>query len=258
METATQARLLAVSLFVVMMICEEIGWRWGRRIKAREGGYSAAMLGALDAPIYGLLGLLLAFAFGAGEARLESRRKEIVQEISSTSTAWARLTLVNPPDVPKLQQKFRDYFDARIQVFSDLADVAGTSAKIERADELQRQLWTTAANMVRNVTMPGAQILLLNAIDQMSDATTARTVSLDAHTPATILTLLWVLGPITAFLAGHAVSDRKERSATHIVLYCFSICMTFYVIMDLDSARFGRIRLFDEQSMLNELRSLMK
>jgi hypothetical protein len=258
MHTASQAKLLAVSLFVVMMVFEEIGFRWGRRIRGREGGYSAATLGALEAPIYGLLGLLLAFAFGAGEARLESRRHEIVQEISSTSTAWARLTLVNPPDVPALQQQFREYFDARIQVFTDLSDVEGTRNKIDHADELQRELWKKAANSVRTARTPGTQILVLNAIDQMSDATTARTVSLDAHTPTPILGLLWILGPITAFLTGHAVSDRKDRSLTHIVLYCISICATFYVIMDLDSARFGRIRLHEEQRMLNEMRSIMK
>lgn len=51
----------------------------------------------MEAAIFGLLGLLLGFAFAGATSRLEARRQLIVQEANAIGTAYLRLDLLPPP-----------------------------------------------------------------------------------------------------------------------------------------------------------------
>src|SRR5579871_4731431 len=77
----------SVGLFCVMAAGMEIGWRWGRREDVEDSQSPEKGLSTIQASVFGLMGLLLAFSFGGAEARLESRRHEIIEEINSINTA---------------------------------------------------------------------------------------------------------------------------------------------------------------------------
>jgi hypothetical protein len=90
-ETAieTQSGLFALALFVGIMLMLELGRRVGavRRARIMEGG--AAGVGTVEAAIFGLLGLLIAFTFQGASARFDVRREQIVQEANNIGTCLA-------------------------------------------------------------------------------------------------------------------------------------------------------------------------
>jgi hypothetical protein len=83
MISAGVAVVLSLGLFLGMLICLEIGFRIGHRRREEDGEHHNEGSGVIEAAIFGLLGLLLAFSFAGGEQRLDERRDLIVAEASS-------------------------------------------------------------------------------------------------------------------------------------------------------------------------------
>ncbi len=108
--------LLAGGLFIALLAFLEVGRRIGRA--ARQEGKEAGnrLAGAVDAAVYGLLGLLIAFTFSGAAARFEARRHLIIEEANDIGTAYLRLDMLPAEAQAALKEKFRQYVDSRLKV----------------------------------------------------------------------------------------------------------------------------------------------
>ncbi len=86
-------------------------------------------IGPIEASVFGLLGLLLAFSFAGGTSRLDTRRQLIVEEANAIGTAYLRLDLVAVANQPEMRRLFREYLDSRLRVYETLRDVAATERR---------------------------------------------------------------------------------------------------------------------------------
>jgi len=80
MNATIWALPLSFGVFVAITVLLDVGYRLGRRHSeslAHEG------IGAIEAAVFGLLGLLLAFSFAGGTSRLDLRRQLIVEEANA-------------------------------------------------------------------------------------------------------------------------------------------------------------------------------
>jgi hypothetical protein len=256
MDTLGEALTATAGLFALMVLGTELGWRWGRREAAAAQGGSR--VSAMHAAVSSLLGLLLAFDFGAAQTRLEARRREIAGEIAATSTAFMRLDLLPSADREAARDAVRRYLDARLAVYSRLSDEAYTQKALAEARARGTDVWRVVAPAVRGAKWPPTGFIILNPINAMLDAATARTISLNARTAPAVIVLLYLIAPVSALLAGYSTAERRKRSVSHMLLFALAVCATFYVILDFDSARFGLIRLENEQRLLEELRAWMR
>src|SRR5437879_73732 len=108
-EFAYTAALLATGLLVGILICLEIGRRIGvRNLTTDRGG------GAVEAALFGLLGLLIAFTFSGAATRFDTRRQLIIDEANMIGTAYLRIDLLPADAQPALREKFRQYVDSRL------------------------------------------------------------------------------------------------------------------------------------------------
>ena len=94
MDPAIFALEYAASLFVGMLLCLEIGRRFGLRRVARSG--DASGFGAAEGAIFALFGLLVAFTFSGAAVRFDSRRALIADEANAIGTAYLRVDLLSP------------------------------------------------------------------------------------------------------------------------------------------------------------------
>lgn len=94
MSPAVLVTVISVGLFVVMLVCLELGYRIGSRDAADGSAHDG--LGAMEAAIFGLFGLLLGFAFAGAMSRLDDRRHLIVREANAIGTAYLRLDVLPP------------------------------------------------------------------------------------------------------------------------------------------------------------------
>jgi len=253
----TESVLFALGLFGGMILMVEIGRRVGLRWRARimEGG--AAGVGAVEAAIFALLGLLLAFTFQGAATRFDVRRDLIVQEANNIGTAWLRIDVLPASAQPAMRELFRQYLDSRLETYRKISDPAAVRAEMAHTAQLQNDIWNHAIASHRD----GAQavgVVLLPALNQMFDIVTTRAMAIRTHPPLIVFIMLAILALASAFLAGHGMAGSQVRSWLHSIGFALILTVTVYVIMDMEFPRLGFVRVDSFDQVLVELRQGMK
>ncbi|MGO9931647.1 MAG: DUF4239 domain-containing protein [Steroidobacteraceae bacterium] len=247
------ALVLFSGLFAGLLASLEVGYRIGRNnSKNPEPGFDGT--GAMDAAIFSLLGLLLAFSFSGATSRFEARRQLIVQEANTIETAYQRLDLVPAADQPELRQLFREYLDARLEGFQKVLDRPFAHEKFARAAQIERQIWSRALAASRADPTQNLSRLLLPALNQMSDIANERAIALETYLPELVFWLLVIVALMSAVLAGHAMAKRVRRSWLHMLLFSAIISLTISVMFDFNYPRYGLIRVDSTDNVLLQLR----
>ena len=123
--------IVAGCLFVMMLVSVDIGYRIGHRRKSSDPQTSIEVIGTVDAAVFGLLGLILAFTFSGASDRLVLRRAQIVQA-NAIGTAYLRIDVLAQSDRPAIRELFRSYLEKRIEVFDKFRDRAASNAALAR------------------------------------------------------------------------------------------------------------------------------
>ncbi|WP_233237279.1 hypothetical protein [Bordetella sp. LUAb4] len=246
---------VAAAFFVCLLVAMQIGRRIGQH--RRAGKHTAqAGAGAIEAAVFALLGLLIAFTFSGAAQRLVERRNLIVQEVNAIGTAWLRIGLLDAPDQARMRNLFRDYVDSRLDYFHNIGDLTGRDAIAARSATLQNDIWNTAMMKRKNID-PEFMSSFVQAMNDMFDALTTVTVAQNAHPPPAIYILLGVLALLCACIVGLNLSSDGGRGWFHQALYALVMTATLYVIVDLEFPRVGYIRLDQIDSLLESQRASM-
>jgi hypothetical protein len=258
MNPTTLAIVVSGGLFAGVLLCLELGNRLGK--KEAEGDLTGARtgVGAIEAALFGLLGLMLAFNFNGASTRFNLRRALIVDEANALGTAWLRLDLVQPAAQPVLRDLFRSYLDSRLAVYAKLPDLEAAKAEMVHGAELRRALWSRAVQAAGQPGGEAVQRSLLPALTQMFEVATARTRAFFTHSPPVITAFLVALVMLTAVLAGHGMSAGKQRRMGHRLVFAVITSMTVYLIFDLDYPRYGLIHVGADDQALFDLRASME
>jgi hypothetical protein len=165
------AAALSTTVFVGTLGCLELGYRWGHRSTTRERDLAHEGIGAIEAAVFALLGLLLGFSFAGATSRLDTRRHLIVEEANAIGTAYLRLDLLPSSSQPEIRQLFRRYLDARLSAYDKLPDPQAAAQELARAAQMQQDLWSRAVMATRQDPLKESARLLLPAINEMIDIT---------------------------------------------------------------------------------------
>ena len=258
MGYATYGMALAVGLFAAMLVLLEAGRRLGLRQRARDPDGAHSGLGPIDGAVFALLGLLIAFTFSGAASRFDDRRQLIVAETNMIGTAWLRIDLLPASAQPGMRERFRNYLDARLDLYRKLPDREGAKAASARADALQAEIWRIGVAESRAANAhPDAGWLLLPALNEMFDIVTTRTMAMQMHPPLVLFALLFGLACISAVLGGYGLAASTKRRWLHGLIFAASSATAMYVILDLEFPRLGFIRVDAFDQALVELRQKM-
>jgi hypothetical protein len=253
MSAVQLAIAISTGLFVSMLACLEVGYRVGMRDTERHPTAHEG-IGAFEASIFALLGLLLGFSFSGAMARLDARRQLIIKEADAIGTAYLRLDEFPTSEQPEMRQLFREYVDARLRAYAHIPDMNAFYEGVGQAGQLQQQIWTRAVAGSRNDPTQNSARLLLPALNEMIDVTTSRTIAVKTHLPGLVFSLLVWIALSSGIVAGYAMAKRRKRSWLHMFLYAACIAVTVYTVTDLDYPRSGLIRLGSADNALEQLR----
>ncbi len=132
--------------------------------ETREPETSKTNLGAMEAAIYGLMGLLLAFTFSGAAARFDTRRHLIADETNAIGTAYLRLDLLPSDTQARLRPIFREYVESRLETSGHLSsDFPRALKAFSRSMKLQDEIWSQAVAACRDQGIQSATMLLLPA-----------------------------------------------------------------------------------------------
>jgi hypothetical protein len=248
------AFLLVLGLFLGILGMLALGQRLGRRSLAQEADVVRSRLTGVETAIFGLMGLMIAFTFSGAAARYELRRQLTVEEANAIGTAYLRLDLLPAASQPALRDRFRRYVTARIAVYRVLPDIETSNAQAAIATTLQQEIWTGVLAALKEAP-PQATIVVVPALNQLIDITTARAIAALTHTPKLIFSVLLILGLVCSMLAGYVLAYTNTGNVRlHVVAFAVVVTLTIYLIFDLDYPRFGIIRLdFADQGLIDLL-----
>jgi hypothetical protein len=235
--------VLALGLLLGLVACLEAGYRLGRKAFAAHPERSHEGIGAIEAALFALFGLLLGFSFAGATSRLDTRREQIVEEANAIGTSYLRLDLLASGEQGEMRRLFKEYLDARLAMYALLPDMAAADLERARGEGLQKEIWARAVQSSQADPAGAAGRLLLPALNDMMDLTTERTIALHTRLPGLILWLLISLALMSGLLAGYAMAKRHRRSWLHALVYAGFVAATIYAVLDLDNPRSGLIRL---------------
>ncbi|SDY03047.1 DUF4239 domain-containing protein [Nitrosomonas sp. Nm58] len=245
---------LFIGLLLAFGIGRYIGARW---LPESESEHTSS--GLLDGAIFGLLGLLIAFTFSGAVSRFDDRKDLVIKEANAIGTAYLRLDLLSVGAQPALRALFRQYLDARLEVYQKLPDLAASEAALVRANALQGEIWSAAVKAYQETESIPPALLLLAALNEMFDIATQRTiVALEMHPPTIIFVMLFSLALISSVLAGYTTAGARGHSLTHAVIFAAIIAGTVYVILNIEYPRLGLIRIDSVDRVLVALRKSME
>ncbi len=252
-SSSMQLVSLSVGLFVVMVALQEVGRHIGLRARQRNAGGTEGT-GAVEAAVFALLGLLLAFTFGGGASRLEHRRELAILESNAIGTAWLRLDLLKNTDQPPLRELFRDYVDQRISVYALAKPIEIAIAESRQADELQQTIWEQAVAATADAARPDTDRLLLPALNEMFDVSDERDRISLTHGSPVIVGFLLLVACLSALLAGLSMAQGDRRPTLHMILFALITATTVFIILDLEYPGVGHIGIGPPGEAMPELR----
>jgi hypothetical protein len=245
------------AVFASILLLMEIGRRFGQRDRKQDPENAASGTGSVEAAVFGLMGLLIAFTFSGAASRFDARRQLIVEESNTIGTAYLRIDLLPAHSQPILRDEFRRYLDARLDTYRKIPDFAAVTAGMRRAEKLQREIWTQAVDGCKELGSPAVTTLVLGSLNQMIDTSTTRNEGAQMHPPTAIYFMLVVLLLACSLLAGNAMAASKVRTWVHILGFAVTVSLALILILDLEYPRIGWIRIDAWDRVLVALRASM-
>ena len=246
---------LVVALAIGMYFLLELGSRLGVKHLQQGKGQLKETLSVIDAPIFALFGLLVAFTFNSALSRFEGRRNMIVEEANNIGTAYLRLSLLPPDDCRALQPLFREYTDSRIRTYQLIPDTQAVVAEYQRSQNLQKDIWRESLLAVSKSPTTLAGMQLIPALNAMIDITNSRMSAMQFHPPMVIFGMLLAFCLISSLLVGYQLAGMEKGARVHKLLFIMTISLTCYVILDIEYPRVGLIRMDAADVILRDVRT---
>lgn len=246
-----------LGVFVSILGTVELGRRVGLRRRAQADGDSTVGLTAIDTAIFGLMGLLLGFAFAGALTRWEFRRQTIVNETNAIGSAWIAVDLLPADAQPAVREQFRDYVDARIAAFVDVLDEPVVAASLRKSAGAQAEMWRLSVAATPKAPVPYAATMFLSALSDMFNSATERNAAPLTHPPEVMYALLFVLVLASGFIAGTGTAATAARPWIRILVLASVLAATMYVLIDIEYPRAGFIRIDFADQMIVDLRKSM-
>ncbi len=244
-----------IGLFVGILISLEIGRRLGlRHLRKNE---SEGKGPPVEAALFGLLGLLIAFTFSGASTRFDNRRTLLVEEANRLDTAYMRTELLPEETRPAIKDKLREYLDSRLATYRKVPDMEAVYEELRNNARIQNELWILAVGAVEKAKSPPLASQFTQSLNLVFEMKNTQLTVVEMHPPKVIFIMLAILVFAVSLLAGFATAQVKSRSWLHICVFAFIFGLTIYVILDLEYPRLGLIRVDSFDKVLYDARERM-
>jgi len=247
--------LFPLALCVLMVGAVVLGRRIAIWQIATLGRKSEEGISAIDGAVLGLLGLLLAFAFGMAGDHLQTRRNLIVSEANAIGTAWLRIDCLPLNDQPPMREHFRQYLEARLRQTPGRLSTAEQPTLAAVTSNLRAAIWQRAVAAQTGCVTPQAGALVIEALNTMFDAATSRLAASNNHLPLPIVWVLMGVAVVASVLAGIAMGGAPQINWTTTLIFALAVSLTVWAIIDLELPRYGLIRVDAYDRLLEDLQA---
>jgi hypothetical protein len=251
----TDALTLGLLLLIAMIIMVILG-RFTSKIRNIEPSEPKGGVNSLFSALFALSGLILAFAFGMSQNRLERVRNVVETEVNEMGTAILRADLYPDSVRERLRADFRNYMEAVIAYYENPTKAERLYKAKEDAAKAADKLWARAAQQSKlpNMLIPSQQ--MIPSLNRMFDAAQSRQIVLKSIIPDLIVYMLFVCVLACCFIGGFASAAFSYRDRIIIVGFAIVTSMVVYTTLDLSRPMRGMIRDEAGKNAIVELRQM--
>ena len=188
------ALAFAGGLFLGMLLMQHVGHGIAMRRIALDPESATKGAGVIEAAIFGLLSLLVAFTFSGAVSRFDGRRHLVSEEANRIGTAWDRIDLLPEGAQRGMRDLFMRYLDSRLETYRQATATEFAQEEWNRSVNLQREIWIHGVAAGREAPTTTASMLFLPAVNQMIDITGTRLMATRTHPPPIVFAMLAVMG----------------------------------------------------------------
>ncbi|MCH7228539.1 hypothetical protein [Haloferula sp. A504] len=234
-----------VIFLAVLLVALEVGYRIGVR---RQHAWKSDEIGGGRISLtsmFAVLGLMLAFTFGAAINRHEARKKAIVAETNALGTAFLHASLAKEPGRSELRAALLDYARTRTSGHSGKMTVARLESLIRQSWDAKAKLWPATERIVKGSAQGPIEAALVQSVTKVLDSDTNRVAAVLDSLPPMVLTLLLLIAAATVSVAGFnaGLSGKMSRLRTSLLILVLASIML--VIIDFDRSSTGFIQVRD-------------
>lgn len=245
---------IAATLFVAIVICNEIGFRTGHFIQSRTDNEVKALTGSIQASILGLLALLLGFTFSMSMQRYDNRSMALIDEANAIGTVLLRVELLPQGYRSRANKLLREYIDLRVAIGKlDLTKLEERITYNKKIADLQNEMWALAVSATNEDPRPVTTGAFINSLNQVIDSQGKRNALLQMHVPEVVLILLFIVFISSGGIMGYSAGLSGKRMVAPIILVSLLITLIVFIIIDLDRPKRGLIQV--NQDVMTELQS---
>ena len=141
--------LVGIIVLIVLFVALELGYRVGLgRHKLWKGADSSSGQYILTS-MFAILGLILAFTYGAGVSRFDATKQAVTLEANAIRIAFFRANVVTEPESTELKQALLDYARTRIMKQQERITHKQFQEILQKSLQAQSKLWLVTEKIIK-------------------------------------------------------------------------------------------------------------
>jgi hypothetical protein len=239
METLMNHPLL---VFVVTLTALWLAGRIGAAFRKRREEMNAEEhedFGVILAATLTLLGLIIGFTFSMAISRYDQRKNYEEEEANAIGTEYLRADLLPSADTEKVQGLLKSYLKQRILFYETRNEARLQQVNAQTAD-LQGRLWEAVKAPAATQPSP-VQALALSGMNDVLNAQGYTQAAWWNRIPIAAWGLMWAIAICCNVMIGYYLRPADQHWVRLVVMPLL-VAVSFFLISDIDSARWGVIQ----------------
>jgi hypothetical protein len=234
--------LVFLLLVVLMFAFADGGYRLGLRLHAAKDEARKGQIGAIQAAVLGLLGLLLGFTFAMAVERYETRRGLVVKEANAIGTTYLRASLLPDGHQAPVKQLLRRYVEFRLTYWPLIDDPAKFTEGTRLVGGVQTELWKHATASAKEAPND-ITATFIDSLNETIDTDAERIAAMRAGIPGGVWFLLVTVAAFGCATTSYAAGADGARSKLGSIFLPLLIAVVIVMIFDISHPRVGVIQI---------------
>jgi len=244
MWLATAPLWLVGVVFVLLLLAAlELGYRFGvfqrHRWPNQEVGGGTVVQSALLA----LLGLMLAFTYGASVSRFEARKTAVIDEANALTSAFNIAGMLGG-EGEALRHVYLNYTNSRLEAHRRYLRDRDMQSVLARSLEAQDRILPAVDAIVANDGTASGPMsgMIVSSMNAVLNVHTLRLAAIRDRLPGAVIWLQLMVAGTALAVAGFNTGLSVRISRWRILAFCIVIAAVMVVILDFDRSADGFIQ----------------
>jgi hypothetical protein len=236
--------LVGIIVLCILLVSLELGCRVGLSRRELWKGTDSSSGQYILTSMFALLGLMLAFTYGAGVSRFDATKQATTVEANTIRIAFLRADMVAEPESTKLKQALLDYARTRLIPQQERITQEQFQEIVQKSLQAQSKLWLITEKIVKQSQVDSfVPPMLVDAVNQIFTVHTTRLAAAIDRLPSAVLLMLLFIASATLAVAGFSAGISGQLNRLRMTTFAIVLAGVLFIIYDFDQPHDGFIRI---------------